>query len=78
VGESHMARVVLTVPEMSCTHCVQTVTAALSPLAGITDVSVDLTAKTVRVAYDPAHVTVETMRDVLAGEDYPVAGVTTS
>jgi copper chaperone CopZ len=41
-------------------------------------VSVDLTAKTVRVAYDPAHVTVETMRDVLAEEDYPVAGVTTS
>jgi copper chaperone len=67
--------VTLSVPEISCDHCVQTVTRALTPLAGVAEVSVDLPAKTVDVAYDPQRVTLERIQEVLADEDYPVASV---
>jgi copper chaperone len=73
--DTHLAHVVLTAPDISCPHCVQTVTETLGPLAGITDVAVDLGSKTVQVAYDPTRITLEAMGDVLASEDYPVAVV---
>lgn len=72
--EATLARTVLTVPDMSCDHCVRTVTDTLVPLAGIADVSVDLAGKTVRVAYDPARVSLAQISEALAAEDYPVAG----
>ena len=78
MSPSHVERAVLTVPEMSCAHCVQTVMGTLRALAGVTEVAVDLANKTVQVAYDPTRVTIEAMRDVLADEDYPVASVTTT
>jgi copper chaperone len=74
--ETTDARTVLTVPDISCAHCEQTVTRALEPLAGVRAVAVDIPAKTVRVTYDPDRITVERMTAALAAEDYPVAGVT--
>lgn len=71
--ESTLARTVLSVPDMSCDHCVRTVTNALAPLAGVADVSVDLPGKTVQVTYDPAHVDIDRLSAALAEEDYPVA-----
>ncbi len=41
-----------TVPDISCDHCVNAITGAVSPLAGVDDVTVDLDAKTVTVAGD--------------------------
>jgi copper chaperone len=73
MAEMSLAQVELTVPDMSCDHCVRTVTQALTPLEGVVDVSVDLPSKTIAVAYDPQRVTLERMREVLADEDYPVA-----
>ena len=70
-----VARVALTVPDMTCGHCVQTVSGALEPLPGVEDVSVDLPSKTVAVSYDPHRVSLEQIRLVLAEEDYPVAAV---
>jgi copper chaperone CopZ len=38
------------VPDISCDHCVQAITREVSPLEGVTELSIDLDAKTVSVA----------------------------
>ncbi len=70
-----MTQVILTVPDISCGHCQATITNALSPLAGVDSVSVDIPTKTVTVQYDPAVVDLDQMKEVLAEEDYPVESV---
>jgi len=37
------------VPDISCNHCVQAITAEVTPVNGVTDLSVDLESKTVSV-----------------------------
>jgi copper chaperone len=44
-----MSTIVYSVPGMTCNHCVQAVTHEVSAVSGVTDVAVDLTAKTVVV-----------------------------
>ncbi|MGW0162504.1 cation transporter [Mycobacterium sp. NPDC003323] len=44
--------IVLQVQGMSCGHCVKAITAAVSPLAGVTSVDVDLAAGRVTVVGD--------------------------
>jgi copper chaperone len=73
-----MAIATLNVPDISCEHCERTVTNALTPLEGVRDVHVDVATKRVRVTYDERVVTVEQMKRVLQGEDYPVASVDVS
>lgn len=68
-----MATTILTVPDISCDHCVRAVTEALSPIDGVQQVSVDIPTKQVTVEYDASLVSVDKMQDVLAEEDYPVA-----
>jgi copper chaperone len=75
MADTTMTRTILTVPDISCAHCEQTVTRALEPLAGVRAVAVDIPAKTVQVTYDPDRITVEQMTAALAAEDYPVAAV---
>jgi copper chaperone CopZ len=71
-----MASTVLRVPDISCEHCERAITGALSPLAGVETVSVDIPAREVRVAFDAAQVSVAQLREVLAEEDYPVESAT--
>jgi len=42
--------IVLEVQGMSCGHCVSAITAAVTPLAGVTSIDVDLAGGTVTVA----------------------------
>src|SRR5690242_6334711 len=44
-----MSQAVLSVPDISCEHCARTVTNALTPLAGVENVSVDIPSKSVTV-----------------------------
>lgn len=67
-----MATTVLSVPTISCAHCEKTITEALTPLSGVSRVSVDIPAKKVTVDYDPATASVDNFKEVLAEEDYPV------
>lgn len=46
------APLVLTVPDMTCDHCVQAVTAGVTPVAGVRSVEVDLDTKLVTVHGD--------------------------
>jgi copper chaperone len=67
-----MATTVLSVPTISCSHCENTITEALTPLAGVNSVRVDIPTKQVTVEYDPATTSVERFKEVLAEEEYPV------
>ena len=44
-----MTELVLSVPGMHCDHCVQAISQEVGKVAGVTEVNVDLAAKTVRV-----------------------------
>ena len=70
-----MATAVLRVPNISCEHCQRAITDALSPVAGVHRVSVDIPTQQVHVDYDEARVDVERMKAILEGEDYPVTSV---
>jgi copper chaperone CopZ len=70
-----MATTILTVPTISCGHCEKTITEALTPLAGVSSVSVDIPTKKVTVEYDASATDVDTFKDVLAEEEYPVESV---
>lgn len=70
-----MATTVLNVPTISCGHCEKTITEALTPLAGVSSVRVDIPTKKVTVQYDPSTVGVDRFKEVLAEEEYPVESV---
>jgi copper chaperone len=67
-----VATTVLSVPTISCGHCENTINEALTPLAGVSSVRVDIPTRKVTVEYDPSATSVEQFKDVLAEEDYPV------
>lgn len=60
----------LSVPSISCGHCVAAITESVSAVRGVTDVDVDLASKTVRVAgsADPAD-----LRAAIADAGYDAA-----
>lgn len=68
-----MSEVEFNVPSISCSHCVRTIRAALSEVAGVQQVDVDIDTQKVAIVYDPAAVGEEEMKAVLAEADYPVA-----
>lgn len=69
-----MEQAVLKVDGMSCNHCVNAVTKAVSALGGIEDVSVDLGEKTVAVKFDPAKSTLEAIKAAIDGQGFEVVG----
>jgi copper chaperone len=70
-----MATAILRVPNISCEHCQRTIMNALTPIAGVRDVSVDIPTQQVHVDYDETHVDVERLKAILEEEDYPVTAV---
>lgn len=70
-----MATTVLNVPDISCQHCERAITGALTPVEGVHSVQVDIPARQVIVVYDDAQVNVDTMKELLKEEDYPVESI---
>jgi len=70
-----MATTVLNVPDISCEHCERAIKGALTPVAGVQQVVVDIPAKQVRVEYDQRQVSLDRMKEILQEEDYPVASI---
>ena len=70
-----MTKTVLNVPSMSCGHCASTITTALTPVAGVGQVRVDLPAKQVSVEYDETQTGVERIKAALQAVNYPVVSV---
>jgi len=65
--------ITLSVPDVSCEHCVKTVSGALGVLPGIDIINVDLTRKTVSLRYEPAQVSLERIEETLDDAGYTVA-----
>ena len=70
-----MARVTLTVPDIECEHCEHAITEALTPVAGVRSVTVDIPLKRVQLDFDDAALTIDRVKEILAEEEYPVAAV---
>jgi copper chaperone CopZ len=64
---------VLSVPDVSCEHCVKAINGALGALPGVEAVTTDIPTKTVRLRYDPSQVSLEKVEAVLDDEGYTVA-----
>jgi copper chaperone len=67
-----MVQTILKVEGMSCSHCVNAVTKAVTALAGVSGVKVDLEGKTATVEYDENQVSLDSIRDAIEEEGYDV------
>lgn len=67
-----MKNVTLNVEGMSCSHCVNAVTKAVTALDGVSGVNIDLAGKTVAVDFDEDQVSLEAIRDAIEEEGYDV------
>ena len=67
-----MVQTILMVEGMSCSHCVNAVTKAVTALAGVSGVKVDLEGKTAAVEYDENQVSLDSIRDAIEEEGYDV------
>lgn len=66
-----MTKTVLNVDGMSCEHCVKAVTNAVSALPGVSNVAVDLKAKTVTVEH-ASDLSVEKIKNEIEEQGYDV------
>lgn len=64
---------VLSVPDISCEHCVKAINGALKELPGIETVDTDIPTKTVHLRYDPTKVSLDKVEAVLDDIGYTVA-----
>ena len=63
----------LSVPDMSCQHCVNTINATLTQLPGVEFVSIDLPTKTVHLRYNSSLLSLEKVEAALDDAGYAVA-----
>ena len=63
----------LSVPDISCEHCVHAINSTLEELAGVETVSTDIPTKSVQLRYDPQQVSLEKIEAALDDIGYTVA-----
>jgi len=63
-------KIVLKINDMSCEHCVKTITKAVNVLPGVFTVIVDLKTKTVTAEYNPTLITAETIKHKIEEQGY--------
>lgn len=66
-----MQELTFDVPDVSCNHCVNSITSATKNL-GVADVEVDLASKKVYLAFDPAKVSEQDLKAAIEQEGYDV------
>jgi copper ion binding protein len=73
MSQVQVQETVLSVPEISCEHCVHTINTALGKLPGVESVSTDIPSQTVRLRYDPSQVSLEAIETTLDEAGYSIA-----
>lgn len=69
-----MTTIKYSVPNISCGHCVHTIQSEVSEVKGVQSVTADQNSRVVEITFDtPA--TEETIKELLAEINYPVAGL---
>jgi copper chaperone len=64
---------VLSVPDISCEHCVKTINGALGALPGVESVQTDIPSKSVRLRYDEGQVSMDQIEATLDEAGYTLA-----
>jgi copper chaperone len=67
-----MAQEVLSVPEVSCQHCINALEGAVGALDGVDSVKVDLDRKDITINYDDTQVGRDKFVGAITGEGYQV------
>jgi copper chaperone len=70
---ANMQETTLSVPDVSCDHCVAAINGALRQQAGISRINVDLPTKTVSFTYDPDQIQLVKIAAILDDVGYTVA-----
>jgi len=70
---SNLQAMTVSVPAVSCEHCVTTIHRVLSPLPGVEAIATDIPTKTVQLRYDRSLLSLEQIAAVLSDEGYPIA-----
>lgn len=65
--------ITLSVPDISCEHCVKTINGALGDQPGVEAVQTDIPTKTVYLRFDPSQVSLEQIEAVLDDAGYTIA-----
>ncbi|HZO74102.1 MAG TPA: copper ion binding protein [Ktedonobacteraceae bacterium] len=65
--------VTLSVPDVSCEHCVKAIDTALGALPGIERITTNLQTKTVSLRYDPDQASMQQIETALDDIGYTVA-----
>jgi copper chaperone CopZ len=65
--------VTYSIPNISCNHCVHTITTEVSDLEGVQSVVADAQTRKATIRFDPP-ATEEKIKSLLAEINYPVAG----
>jgi len=68
-----MVETTLSVPDVSCEHCVKTINGALGAVDGVEQVSTDIPSKTVHLKYDASQVSMDKIEEILDDAGYTVA-----
>lgn len=70
---AHIEEIVLSVPDVSCEHCVKAINGALGPLTGVETVSTDIPTKSVHLRYDASQLSLDQIEAALDDVGYTVA-----
>jgi copper chaperone len=65
--------VTLVSPDISCEHCQRAIESTLRALQGVGSVHVDIAARTIHLAYDPAKISLSTIEAQLDEIGYSLA-----
>ena len=65
--------VTYSIPNISCNHCVHTVTMEVSDLEGVQNVVAEVETQQATIVFEPP-ATEDAIKDILAEINYPVAG----
>ncbi len=70
---ANLQEITLSVPDVSCEHCVKTINTALGELSGVEAVQTDIPTKSVHFRYDPKQVSMQKIEDTLDDAGYTVS-----
>jgi copper chaperone len=70
---AEVQEITLSVPDVSCEHCVKTINASLGALAGVEKVQTDIPTKTVHLRYHPDQVSMQLIETTLDDAGYTLA-----
>jgi Copper chaperone len=68
--QTRMDEVVLRIPDMSCTKCVNIITKELKLIDGVENFKIKLKLKTIEMEYDTSIISIDDIRDSLKEKGY--------